>query len=484
MIANLKPYPVMKDSGVPWLGEVPEHWDVSKVKNLARSGYKTFVDGDWIESPFITSEGIRLIQTGNIGVGIYREKGFRYISEHTFTSFGCTEVHANDVLVCRLGDPVGRACLAPRLGVRMITSVDVCILKSCEDVLAAFVVYAMSSPAYLDWVNSLVRGSTRDRVSRSMLGAFAIPVPPLPEQSAIVRFLDHVDRRIRHYIRAKQKLIKLLEEQKQANIHRAVTRGLDPNVRLKPSGVEWLGDVPEHWDVRRNGRLFARRDETGFADLPILEVSLRTGVRIRNFGNSDRKQVMSDRNKYKRAVAGDIAYNMMRMWQGAVGVTPTDGLISPAYIVAKPLPGTESRYFEHLFRTAVYMAEIDNYSRGVVKDRNRLYWEDFKRMSAFYPPPHEQSMIADAIDHGCEDIDTTVERIRHGIELLREYRTRLIADVVTGKLDVREAAARLPAEDPLRDFASSREHDLPDALSDTNEEPTDNLDTTPEEAEA
>ena len=198
--------------------------------------------------------------------------------------------------------------------------------------------------------------------------------------------------------------------------------------------------MPEHWEVRRNGRLFNQRNETGFADLPILEVSLRTGVRVRNFESSDRKQVMSDRNKYKRAVAGNIAYNMMRMWQGAVGVAPTDGLISPAYLVAKPLPGTTSRYFIRLFRTAVYMTEIDEYSRGIVKDRNRLYWEDFKRMPSCYPPPHEQTAIANAIDRACEDINVSIQSIRLQIDFLRGYRTRLIADVVTGKLDVREAA--------------------------------------------
>ena len=289
-----------------------------------------------------------------------------------------------------------------------------------------------------------------------------------------------MDRRIRRYIRAKQKLIKLLEEQKQAIIQRAVTRGLDPNVRLKPSGVEWLSDVPEHWEVRRNGRLFAQRNETRFADLPILEVSLRTGVRIRGFENSDRKQVMSDRDKYKRAIAGDITYNMMRMWQGAVGVAPTDGLISPAYVVAKPLPGTESRYFIRLFRTAVYMTEIDKYSRGIVKDRNRLYWEDFKRMPSCYPPPHEQVMIADAMDHACEDFDTTVERVRGEIALLREYRTRVIADVVSGRLDVREATARRRNEvdelEPLDDAEADKEIDA-DAVAQE-------ADGIPEDAEA
>ena len=145
-----------------------------------------------------------------------------------------------------------------------------------------------------------------------------------------MRYLDHVNQRVRRYVGAKKRLIGLLEEEKQAIINQAVTRGLDPSVRLKASGVEWLGDVPEHWEVTRNGRLFAQRNETGFPQLPILEVSLRTGIGVRGFGGSERKQIMSNRSKYKRAIKGDIAYNMMRMWQGAVGVAPIDGLVSPA----------------------------------------------------------------------------------------------------------------------------------------------------------
>jgi type I restriction enzyme S subunit len=303
-------------------------------------------------------------------------------------------------------------------------------------------------------------------------------LPPLPEQAAIVRYLDHVDRRVRRLTRAKRKLIALLTEQKQAIIHRAVTRGLDPDVPLKDSGVEWLGKVPEHWEVRRNGRLFAQRNETGFADLPILEVSLRTGIRIRDFETSARKQLMSDRDKYKRARTWDIAYNTMRMWQGAVGIAPTDGLVSPAYVIARPLPGTVSRYFEMLFRTSVYMQEVDNYSRGIVKDRNRLYWEDFKAMPSCYPPPSEQSAIVDHLDQATADIDTTITRAEREIELLNEYRTRLIADVVTGKLDVRDAAAALPEVDPLAEDEDADDLDA-DLAQDAAE-----LDETLEEAEA
>ena len=151
--------------------------------------------------------------------------------------------------------------------------------------------------------------------------------------------------------------------------------------------------------MRRNGRLFLQRNETGFPDLPILEVSLKTGVRVRDFKNSTRKQVMSDREKYKRAKRGDIAYNMMRMWQGAVGVAPVDGLVSPAYIVAKPLADTDSRYYGYLFRVGAYMAEVNKFSRGIVSDRNRLYWEDFKQMPSPFPPLDEQATIVRFLDY-------------------------------------------------------------------------------------
>ena len=311
---------------------------------------------------------------------------------------------------------------------------------------SSYLEQVLRSKPIIDAINGSTFGAKMPRADWNFIGGMEQPLPPLPEQTAIVRYLDHADERIRRYISGKQKLIRLLEEERQAVIHRAVTRGLDPNVRLKPSGVEWLGDVPAHWEVVRNGQLFAQRNETGFPELPLLEVSLKTGVRIRDLENSDRKQMMAVRSDYKRAITGDIAYNMMRMWQGAVGVAPVDGLVSPAYIIARPLHGTESSYFSALFRTSAYMTEVDKYSRGIVKDRNRLYWEDFKQMPSLRPPPYEQIAIVAYLDKATADIDTAISHARRQIELLQEYRTRLIADVVTGKIDVREAAAGLPDE--------------------------------------
>ncbi|MDF1553865.1 MAG: restriction endonuclease subunit S [Deferrisomatales bacterium] len=203
----------------------------------------------------------------------------------------------------------------------------------------------------------------------------------------------------------------------------------------KHSGLSWLDEIPSHWDVRRNGRLFAQRNQTGYPELPILEVSLKTGVRVRDFDNSTRKQVMSDRDKYKRAESGDIAYNMMRMWQGAVGVVPEDGLVSPAYVVARPYPETDSRYFNYLFRTGAYMGEVDNCSHGIVKDRNRLYWDDFKQIPSVFPPPDEQASIVCFLDHFGRRINRLIRAKQKLIKLLEEQKQAIIHRAVTRGLD-------------------------------------------------
>ena len=464
MIADLKPYPKLKDSRVQWLGEVPGHWEVSKIKSLARPGYKTFVDGDWIESPYITPDGIRLIQTGNIGTGEYREKGFRYISEETFKNFCCTEVEPDDILICRLGEPVARTCLAPRIGKRMITSVDVCILKPRAEANAKFFVYSMSSRRYLDWVGSLVRGSTRDRVSRSMLGSFAVPVPPLPEQFAIVRFLDHADRRIRRYIRAKQKLIALLEEQKQAIIHQAVTGQIDVRTgqsysAYKDSGMEWLGKVPVHWGVMRLGRLITLT--TGFPfksegftqseeDFRLLRgVNIAPG-RLR-WEEIVRWPVADAENftEYQLEL-GDIVLGMDRpiiqdgIRVAEVGQSDLPSLLLQRVARIRPSEELDGDFALLLLNDKNFYNYLAPIFTGISVPH--LSPEQLRAFRFTLPPIFEQTAIVRFLDHAATKIATAITRARREIDLLHEYRTRLIADVVTGKLDVRKAVACLPDE--------------------------------------
>jgi type I restriction enzyme S subunit len=210
---------------------------------------------------------------------------------------------------------------------------------------------------------------------------------------------------------------------------------LGPYPKYKDSGIPWLGQIPAHWDVRRNGRLFAQRNETGFGELPILEVSLRTGVRVRDMDNLKRKQVMSDAEKYKRAAKGDIAYNMMRMWQGALGTAPVDGLVSPAYVVARPFEETNPYYFSYLFRTEGYKAEVDGYSRGIVKDRNRLYWQDFKRMPSCFPPIEEQSVIVQFLDANALLIRKLIRNRRQLIKTIGEQKRAFISRAISRGLN-------------------------------------------------
>jgi len=224
---GINPDTPMKDSGVEWMGEIPAHWEIIKIKNLALDGYRTFIDGDWIEAPSITTEGVRLIQTGNIGIGDYVEQGFRYISEDTFNDFRCTEVMYGDVLICRLAEPVGRACIAPNLTNRMITSVDVCILKPKKSLDNRFIVYFLSSNKYLSWLEAICRGGTRSRVSRSMLGAIEFPLPSHREQQAITDYLDRETSRIDDLVGRIIQAIEKLQEYRSTLITAAVTGKID-----------------------------------------------------------------------------------------------------------------------------------------------------------------------------------------------------------------------------------------------------------------
>lgn len=144
---------------------------------------------------------------------------------------------------------------------------------------------------------------------------------------------------------------------------------------------------------------------------------------------------MADHAKYKRAVHGDIAYNMMRLWQGAVGVAPVDGLVSPAYVVANPLPGVDSRYYAYLFRVGAYMEEVNKYSHGIVTDRNRLYWDEFKQMPSVFPPPEEQTAVVSFLEHQAALVNRLVRTKRRLIELLNEQRQIMIHGLVTRGVD-------------------------------------------------
>jgi type I restriction enzyme, S subunit len=309
-------------------------------------------------------------------------------------------------------------------------------------------------------------------------------LPPLTEQSAIVRFLDYVDRRIRRYIRAKQKLIKLLEEQKQAIIHRAVTRGLDPNVRLKPSGVEWLGDVPEHWELRRvkqvsqilRGKFTHRpRNDPSLYDGPYPFIQTGEVARAEK-SIMGYRQTLNERGLAvsKMFPAGTLVMTIAANI-GDVAVLDFEACFPDSVVGFIPYSGVERDYLYYVFRAM----EPELLREAPVNTQGNLNVDRIGSRQIAVPPVPEQQSIVLQIEKSMFGLNAAIDSARREITLLREYRTRLIADVVTGKLDVREAAARLPdeAEEPeLVDGA--------DALIDADEEDAaDDLDAASEEDE-
>lgn len=280
--------------------------------------------------------------------------------------------------------------------------------------------------------------TTQENLNAEKVRNLPIPLPSLCEQIAIADYLDRETARIDALIAAKERLLGLLAEKRQALITRAVTRGLDPNAPLRDSNIPWLGPIPAHWKTRRIAWLFRERDLRGEPHLPLLEVSISAGVVLREFTGDKIESTAADFNSYKVARQGDVVFNKMRMWQGAVGIAPEDGLVSPDYVVATPNGALLPEYCGMLFRTPLFSAECGRWSHGIVWDRLRLYWDEFRDIRVPVPPQEEQEGIVTQIIQATSRLDDLVKANERTITLLKERRSALIAAAVTGQIPIPE----------------------------------------------
>lgn len=443
-LRKYKPYPAYRDSGVEWIGEIPDHWNIKPLQSFAQKGYKTFTDGDWIETPYIRSDGIRLIQTGNIGDGEYKEQGFRYIDEATFKKFQCTEVLPEDILICRLAEPVGRACLAPNLGVRMITSVDVCILKASPDVNSKFLVFLLSNRNYLDFMSAICRGGTRDRVSRSMLSKIRLQFPPQNEQIAISLFLEKEKKKIDALIEKKERLIELLQEKRSALITHAVTKGLDPTVPMKDSGVEWIGEIPKHWDIKRNKRLFivvnGSTPKSGEADYWDGDIPWVTPD---DLGGLSSPEIFQTRRYITKSGYESCGTTLVPKNSLVLSTRAPIGHLAIAGVDLCTNQGCRSLKFRNksnkrFYYYQMFAANSELQSWGQGSTFRELSKSKLEYLYLTEPSYKEQNDIASFLDREIFKIDALIEKIRQATERLKEYRTALISAAVTGKIDVRE----------------------------------------------
>jgi len=463
MIADLKPYADYKDSGLPWLGQVPRHWDVSQLAKLAR--VKSVVN-----------------QSNRQLLSVYLQRGVVRFSDVADKRTNTTSEDLSKYQAVDPGDFVLNNQQAWRGSVGVsdfsgIVSPAYLVLALSKQYLACYANLLFRDQSMVDQylICSKGVGSIQRNLYWPHLKSVGVVVPPPAEQAAIVSFLDWANGRLERAIRAKRKVIALLNEQKQAIIHRAVTRGLDPSVPLKPSGIPWVGEIPEHWEVVRTKNVcriqggFAFKTEWFKAEgIPVIRMSnLRRGdLDISEAVRVGGEHCLSD---YQLS-EGDILYGL----SGSIGSTGSLGNFAvvrqsdlPAQLnqrVARFRPNKSTvacDFLVLLLQTSVFYEQVLSDTTGTAQFN--VSTNDVGRVAFALPSLTEQVRIVSSVAEAISPLNITTSRLEGEIALLREYRTRLVADVVTGKLDVREAATRLPDEVLLPDLAAADEErdDMP-----------------------
>ena len=453
MIHPPHPYPAYKPSGVEWLGDAPSHWEVVQ---LGRIG--VFFKGSGGTKEDEVSDGVPCVRYGDLYTThkYFVSQTRSYVSPERAIAY--TPINRGDVLFPTSGETIeeiGKSAVN-LLNTQVLCGGDLIIFRPTIPMDPKFTGYALDCPAAQTQKSLMGRGITIMHVYSGQLKYLWLPLPPLPEQRAIVRYLDYVDRRVQRYVSVKRRLIALLEEEKQAIVNRAVTRGLDPNVRLKSSGVEWLGDIPEQWERCRLRSIVSvvttgSRGWSSYASdtgpLFIRVANLSRGSLELRFDDTVRLDLPETSEVTRtRIQAGDLLVSVTA-YIGSVGVAPQEfeeAYVSQHVARCQPLPGSSSRWLGYVLLSTVGQTHGRISLYGGTKDGLSL--DDVNNYPILLPPLDEQIAIVKYIDRTTADIEAVIGRARRQIELVQEYRTRLIADVVTGKLDVREAAAQLPDE--------------------------------------
>ena len=447
MIDGLKAYPAYKDSGLLWLGKVPEHWEVKRGKNLFRC----------IDIRSSTGEEELLTVSSEHGVVPRRSAIVTMFKAESYLGYK----------LCWPGDLVINSlwAWARGLGVSQFhgivsTAYGVYRPRAGGDIDSRFIHELVRSTPFHWELRVRSKGVWTSRLQltdESFLGA-PFPLPPLPEQTAIVRFLDHANRRIKRYIRAKKKLIALLNEQKRVIIDRAVTRGLDRNVRLKPSGIPWLGEIPEHWatislgaasELIQTGPFGSQLHSHEYVEggIPVINPShLHEGRIIPDMSITIHQSKANELKRHKLRVGDIVAARRGELGRcglvtateqgwicgtGSLRICCETSLYDPAYLVRL----FSSQGVRDSLSLSSIGATMDNVNAGMVA-----------RLRLPLPSLDEQYRIVPLIEAEESQSRSAVSIVEREIALMREYRTRLMADVVTGHVDVREAAAMLPDE--------------------------------------
>ena len=421
----MKTYARYKDSGISWIGQIPEHWDVKRVASF-------FAENKSINKELVYKRAYQfkygsLVPKNEIG----DEKEY----EETYVKY--TVLNKNDIVFNGLNlnyDFVSqRVAISPEKGI--ITSAYIAIVprNGIEPMYYCWLFKTMDNKKMLHGMGSGIRLT----LSYAELKSQMIPHPPVSEQKAIVVFLDEKTAKINELVAAKQKQIELLKEYKQSLIANAVTKGINPKAKMKDSGINWIGQIPEHWECSTLRKHLKFVSDKGHPEEQLLSVTREQGVIIRNTESKEENHnvIPTDLSDYKLVKKGQFAINKMKSWQGSYAVSSYTGIVSPAYYVCD-LDFENKEFFSIAIRSKAYVPFFTMYSKGIRVDQWDLSPIGLKTIPFFIPPKEEQDFIVSYLKDKTDKIATQISSIEKQIENLNEYKQSLISDVVTGKVKV------------------------------------------------
>ena len=447
---GFSPYPKYKPTGVEWLEEVPEHWEIDALCRVTTDIRASNVDKH-VRS---TEIAVKLCNYVDVYYNESIDTQINYMhGSATSRQIDIFRLREGDVLITKdseVQDDIGVPALVTEHVPDLIAGYHLVLVRpDLQCLYGPYLFRALQSDIASLQFTHCAQGVTRYGMTYSGIRSVRLPIPPLAEQRAIAAYLDRETAKIDALIAKNEVLIERLKEQRAALISRTVTRGLppnesrkagiDPHPKLKPSGVEWLGDVPEHWEVRRLKTIFYEIDErNGDGKRELLSLTKAHGLVPRTQPNRKDGTASTTLAEYKICRPGILVMNRMQAWRGMFASTSHEGIVSPDYAVFGLIDHDHSiRYFEYLLKTHLLVQQFGRWSRGIGSGFNRLYTDDFGAISVPCPPVAEQAAVAVYLDHTAGRIDIGMSLVHRELRLLREYRTRLISDVVTGKIDVR-----------------------------------------------
>lgn len=419
-------YEEYKKTDLEWLGEIPKHWKMIKTKYLFSLITEVAPNNNNYELLSLYTE-----------IGVKPRKELIERGNRATTTDGYWLVKKGDIIVNKLLAWMGAFGISEYDGV---TSPAYDILRKKVKLNEYYYHYLLRCGLYFPEFKKKSRGimDVRLRLYFDKLGGIPLIVPPKHEQDLIADFILFKTQQIQQFVSKKQQHIQLLQEHKAAIINKAVTKGIDSNVALKDSGIEEIGGVPEHWEVVANRYILKERNErSSDGKEMLLMVSQQHGV-VERAKYHEKAEVAESVIGHKKCYVGDLVLNRFKAHLGVFFKSEFEGLLSPDYTILSGKQGVEMKFYEYLFRHPAYVGAFIKVTKGIVVGLKRLYTNDLFQIKSLLPPHTEQLAILDYIQNVTSKIDESITKIQQQIQLIEEYQQSLIAQAVTGKIDVRK----------------------------------------------